>query len=370
MRLLIGGGGTGGHLFPAIAVAREWLSRVPEGEVLLVGARRPLDIRILEESGLPHRLIFAGGLKGVSLWQKLRSLLRLGWGGLQALAIFRAFYPDVVLGTGGYASTPVVIASWLFRRPIVLMEPNACPGAANRFLSRMASRIALGLPGGEEYFPPGKPLFTGNPIRREIERLAETNPPGQDAFTLLILGGSQGARAINEAVLQALPSWSKAQPPPRIIHITGEDDLGRLKEAYAKWGIEAEVSSFIRDMANTYRRAHLVLARGGALTVSELAAAGCPAILVPLPSKAGFHQFMNASYLSQGGAAFLIPQKELQGRLAETVLSLGSDPARLQEMARASRSLSKPGASQHIVDLLFSVTRRKSEEPELDRRSG
>jgi UDP-N-acetylglucosamine--N-acetylmuramyl-(pentapeptide) pyrophosphoryl-undecaprenol N-acetylglucosamine transferase len=222
----------------------------------------------------------------------------------------------------------------------------------------MASKIALGLPGGEAYFSSGRTTLTGNPIRREIELLAERDPPERGGtFTLLILGGSQGARALNEAVLQALPCWAKAKPPLRIIHVTGEGDLERLREAYGKWGIEAEVSSFIWDMAGTYRRADLALARSGALTVSELTAVGCPALLVPLSTQGGSHQAINARYLAERGGALLIPEGELRARLAETVLTLGSDPIRLQEMARASRSLYKPGASRRIVDLLLGVAR-------------
>ncbi|MBI2880285.1 MAG: undecaprenyldiphospho-muramoylpentapeptide beta-N-acetylglucosaminyltransferase [Candidatus Tectomicrobia bacterium] len=355
MRLLIAGGGTGGHLLPAIAVARAWRERIPGGEVLLVGARRPLDERILRPSGIPYRLVPAGGVYGKTSCERLRSGGLLAAGVAASFCILARFRPHVVLGAGGYASAPAVLASWLTGRPVVLMEQNARPGAANRWLSRLARAVALGFPEAEGHFG-GRCVTTGNPLRPEIEALAlEARSGPGEIPTLLVFGGSQGSRALNEAVCRALPAWTARGLRFRAIHATGEADVEWVRRAHRDAGVEAEVSPFLSDMASAYRRADLAVARAGALTVSELMAAGVPAILVPLPLGAGRHQEGNAA--SAGEAAVVIAQQELEARLAFEVEALLGDKARLRAMSEAGRAKATPGAAMRIAQLCACAAR-------------
>ncbi|MFQ5691653.1 MAG: undecaprenyldiphospho-muramoylpentapeptide beta-N-acetylglucosaminyltransferase [Nitrospinota bacterium] len=358
MKLLIAGGGTGGHLVPAVTVARAWLDRMPGGEVLLVGARRPLDEKILGASGLPYRLVPAGGLKGKSAGERLGSLALLAAGVAASLGIVLRFRPQVVLGAGGYASAPAIVAAACAGRPIVLMEQNARPGAANRWLSRLARAVALGFPEAREGFDPRRCVETGNPLRPEIEALAaEARPeraPGETP-TLLVFGGSQGSRALNEAVCRALPVWRARGLALRALHAAGESDWEWVRRAYREAGVEAEVAPFLSDMASAYRRADLAVARAGALTVSELLAAGVPAILVPLPSGADRHQESNAA--ATAGAAVVIPQRELEMRLAPEVEGLLRDAGRLRALSEAGRGRARPGAAARIVELCASAAR-------------
>ena len=343
-------------MFPAMAVARMWLDSIPDGKVLLVGAKRPLDRRILSASGLSYRLIPAGGLKGKSVGQRLRSLALLALGVLSSLWFIFRFRPQVILGAGGYASAPSVLAGWLTRRPIVLMEQNARPGAANRWLSRFARAVTLGFSEARKSFPSDLCVETGNPLRIEVEAVAsEPRPdstPGTDP-TLLVFGGSQGSHALNEAVCRALPEWKAHNLKFRVVHATGEADRERVEQAYRDADIESEVSVFLTDMPSAYRRAHLAVTRAGALTVSELMTVGVPAVLVPLPSGADQHQEANAS--AAGNAAVVMPEKELETQLASVVEALLRDPQKRKAMSEAGRSQAKPGASARIAELCAEV---------------
>ena len=345
-------------MLPALTVARTWLDSVPGGEVLLVGAKRPLDRKLLGPSGVPFRLIPAGGLKGMGLGERLRSLVLLTLGGIASFWILFRFRPQVVLGAGGYASAPTVLAAWCTGRPVVLMEQNALPGAANRWLSRLARAVALGFSEARKGFNPEVCVETGNPLRPEVEALASEprldRTPGEIP-TLLVFGGSQGSRALNEAVCRALPVWKARGLTLRAVHATGEADREWVGRAYREAGFEAEVTPFLEDMASAYRQADLAVARAGALTVSELMAAGVPAILVPLPERADRHQEANAG--AAGGAARVVPQEEAESRLASEVEALLRDPTRLRAMSNAGRSQGKPGAAARIVQLCVSAAR-------------
>lgn len=343
---------------PAITVARAWLELFPGGEVLLVGAKRPLDREILGASRLPYRLIPAGGLKGKTFGERLSSLALLAIGVMASIWILFRFRPRVVFGTGGYASVPAALAAWCAGRPIVLMEQNARPGAANRFLSRFARAVALGFPEARGHFRPKVCVETGNPLRPEIEALASGPPLGRAAGetpTLLVFGGSQGSRVLNEVLCRALPVWKARGLKLRAVHATGKLDRERVGRAYREAGFEAEVSAFLEEMASAYRRADLAIARAGALTVSELITAGVPAVLVPLPAGADHHQEANA--VSAGAAAVVIPQDELDARLASEVEALLGDPDRLRAMSEAGRSEAKPGAAARIAQLCATVAR-------------
>ena len=358
--MLIAGGGTGGHLVPAITVARTWLETRAGAEVLLVGAKRPLDRKILDASGLPHRLIPAGGLKGKTFGERLRSAVLLLGGVMASFWILFRFRPRVVLGVGGYASAPTVLAAWCTGCPVVLMEQNAHPGAANRFLSRFAKAAALGFPEARDLLGRTHCVVTGVPLRPEIEALAsETQSDGEpdrasgSPPTLLVFGGSQGSHALNEALCRALPAWKARGLRVRVIHVTGESDAEPVRRAHREGGFDAEVSPFLEDMAAAYRKADLAIARAGALTVSELMAAGVPAILVPMPAGADHHQAANAA--AAAGAALMIPQGEIEARLGGEAAALLGDPARRRAMSAAGRAKAKPGAAARIARLCGSV---------------
>ncbi|MBT3350759.1 MAG: undecaprenyldiphospho-muramoylpentapeptide beta-N-acetylglucosaminyltransferase, partial [Nitrospinaceae bacterium] len=311
MRLLIAGGGTGGHLYPGIAVAKAWLQSGPEHSVLFVGTERGIEARVLPKEGLPLETISAAGLFGKSFLQKIKGAVLLIRGIFQSMGIVGRFNPNVVLGVGGYASAPAVVASWLRRRPIVLMEQNAMPGAANRLLSRLADRVAVCLPGAANYFSPEKVVETGLPLRDEIEQGAErVEASWEGPLRVLVFGGSQGAQAINTAVAEALDLLGEQASNFEFVHQTGEDDLERMRGAYERAGVEGEVLPFLYDMAERYRWAHMAVARSGAMTVGEVAAMGLPALLIPLPTATHGHQEMNARQLAEAGAARMILQSD------------------------------------------------------------
>ncbi len=359
MRLLIAGGGTGGHLFPGIAVARAWLRGGPDHRVLFVGTARGIEARVLPRESLPLATIAAAGILGRSLGRKIWAAALMACGLLQSIGIVGRFRPNVVLGVGGYASAPAVAAAWVRRRPIVLMEQNTVPGAANRLLARLAVRVAISLPGAAPYFPARKVVETGLPLRVEFAA-AGPRPPAswEGPLRVLVFGGSQGARAINDAVIEALPRLGEMAGRMRFAHQTGEGDADRVRAAYARAGAEAEVAPFFYDMAERYRWAHLAVARAGAVTVAELAAAGLPSVLVPLPTATHGHQEANARFLAERGAARMVLQGGLSGeRLAALWREMEADRAALAGMSRRARALARTGASEAVAALCREVAR-------------
>lgn len=359
MRLLIAGGGTGGHLYPGIAVARAWLGKGPDHQVLFVGTARGIEARVLPREGLPLETISAAGVLGRSFGRQLEAAAMLVWGLAQSLGLVGRFRPNVVLGVGGYASAPAVVASWMRRRPIVLLEQNIVPGLANRLLARLARRVAVSLPGAAPHFPSGKVVETGLPLRPEF---AEVPARGVDFWEgplrVLIFGGSQGAHAINRAVVEALPHLGEALGGMRFVHQTGEADFEEVRAAYAESGAQAEVVPFLYDMAERYRWAHLAVARAGAVTVSELVASCVPAFLVPLPTATHGHQEANARYLEENGAARMILQRDLAGEgLAAGLRELEGNRAALAEMSRRAGALRRQGASEAVAALCRDVAR-------------
>ena len=359
MRLLIAGGGTGGHLYPAIAVARAWMRGGPERRVLFVGTARGIEARVLPREGLPLETISAAGIVGHSIARKGWAAALMVRGIAESIGVIGRFQPHVVLGVGGYASAPAVTAAWLRRRPIVLMEQNVVPGMANRLLARFAFKVAIALPGAAAHFPPGKIVDTGLPLRGEFTG----GPPREASFwegplRVLVFGGSQGAHALNEALAEALPLLGEDVRRMRFVHQTGEADLERVRAAYAGAGVEAEAAAFFYDMADRLRWAHMAVARSGASTVAELASLGVPAVLVPLPRAAHGHQEANARFLAEGGAARMILQRELSGaRLAALLRELEADRDRLAEMSRRSRALARPEASEAVASLCMEAAR-------------
>lgn len=354
MRVLIAGGGTGGHVIPALAVARELKARYA-AEVLFVGTARGMENRLVPAAGFPLELVKVGALKNVSLVTRLRTLFDLPRAILQARKIIRRFKPDVVIGVGGYASGPGMAAAILGRVPTLAFEPNLIPGFANKMVGRWVSAGAVHFEPTRKYFRNAR--VVGVPVRPEFFNVAaqtQSHPP-----TLLVFGGSQGASAINRAVTAALPEAQRRLPELHVIHQTGERDYNDVQAAYSRAGTSAEVSAFIDNMPQAFSRADLLLCRSGASTVAEITAAGKSAIFVPFPRAADDHQRRNAEVLAQAGAAVLIPEPELTPeKLAQTVVELLSDKARLQAMSEKARSLSHKDAAGQMAEIAMKLGNR------------
>ncbi len=364
IRLLLTGGGTGGHLFPAVAAAQEFQRQLPATEVLFVGTRRKIDTGSLAASGYAHDTIVCYGLKGKSPLQLIKALAILPVSFFQAVMIIRRFRPDIILGVGGYVTGPVIIAGKFLGIPTLIHEQNSIPGLANRKLGAYVDRVCLSLPGSGGRFSTDKITYTGNPVRRNILELAEKQPGKERSIgkkTILVLGGSQGARAINSMVPEGLQTLSDAfLAKIRIIHQTGEQDFSAVKEHYALRGVEALVRPFFTDMAEIYGQADLLVSRAGATTLAEIAVLGKPAILIPYPFAADNHQEKNGEYYVRGGGALLFRQSSLTGEvLCENIRQLIDDEERLNTMGIAMKKLAFPNAAENIVACCLQVLEGK-----------
>ena len=361
MRVLIAAGGTGGHIYPGIAVAQEIMRRDPESQVRFVGTARGLETKLVPTAGFDLSLIDSAGLKNVSLVARMRGVAILPKSFVSAGRVILEFKPDVVVGAGGYVSGPVVMMAALLRRPTLVMESNALPGWTNRVLARFVNRAAVSFQQALPYFR-GKGVVTGNPVRREFFEIpAKRHEPGK--LSLLIFGGSQGARAINEAMVAALPALKSLPVELRIKHQTGPADFEKVKAAYAAagWNEHAEVCSYIDNMMNDFAAADLVICRAGATTTAELIAAGKASIMIPFPYAADDHQRKNAEALQAAGAARMIVQQELSGeRLLDEIRALVQDPSELDRMEKASRGLARGDAAVAAVDMIEELVGKKS----------
>lgn len=348
MKMLLAGGGTGGHLFPAVALAQRLVEVEPGSEVLFVGTARGIEARVLPELGLPLELIDISGFIGKGLKSQLSVMPQMVRSVRQSMRLLERYRPDVVVGVGGYASAPVLVAARLQRFPCLIHEQNAWPGLTNRLLARWMDRVCLSFDEADRAFARGRTVTTGNPLRLGMEDCPPI-PPGDP--TLLIFGGSQGSRALNDVVVFALPRLEEFRGRLTIRHQTGSADLERVRAGYRQAGWDAAaVVPFINEMADAYAQAHLVLCRAGATTIAELTACGRPAILVPFPRAAGDHQTVNARALERRGAALMIPQAELKSeQLARTIGDLLRDRERLQVMAAAAHAAGKRGAADRIL---------------------
>jgi UDP-N-acetylglucosamine--N-acetylmuramyl-(pentapeptide) pyrophosphoryl-undecaprenol N-acetylglucosamine transferase len=357
LRVVIAGGGTGGHVFPGIALAQAFSTRNPESEILFVGTGNAFEQRVFSTTPFAHTAISVEGIKGRGVFQKLRAVAKIPSGVVAAIGILKQFGTQLVIGVGGYSSAPVVIAAWLMGIPIVIQEQNLIPGMANRLLSRLAKQIHTSFAETRPGFSKNKVRVSGNPVRQELISVSEEseNTKTQEnadsgCFTVLICGGSQGARAINRAVLEALPLLIKDQRIS-LIHQTGEIDESDVKDAYSSLGISARVKAFFNDMAVQYAQANLVICRSGATTIAELTAVGRPALFIPYPYAADQHQRLNAELLVQAGAAEMILESELTGaKLAERLHFLAVHPEILAKMGARSKAFGRPGAATDIVD--------------------
>ncbi len=357
MRAIIAGGGTGGHLFPGIAVARAIQRRHPGSDVLFVGAERGVEARIVPKEGFPLRTLPLGGIKGMGLWSRMKNLLAALSGLLKARQILSEFSPDVVIGVGGYASFPMVGAAVLAGCPRIIMEQNAIPGLANRVLGKSVDFAAVSDPGTCSYFG-DRAVVTGNPVRPEFKAISPKTHAAP--FTLLIFGGSQGAQSINRAVVEALQFLQDWKDRLHFVHQTGESQMQEVRNAYAEKGFDADVRVFFDDFHRQYADADLIVSRAGATTVAEIKAAGRAAILVPFPFAADDHQTKNARAMVDESAAIMVANSELSGkRLAETITWMLSEPRRLGEMETNARRIAIVDAEERIVDLVEAAIEKR-----------
>src|SRR5438270_1566899 len=356
MRVLIAGGGTGGHVIPALAIARE-LKSLYQAEVLFVGTARGLENRLVPQAGFGLMRVKVGALKNVSLITRMRTLFDLPRAVVQSRKIIRVFGPDVVIGVGGYASGPAMAAAIMMRIPTLAFEPNCVPGFANKIVGHRVSAAAVHFEQTQKYF--NNAQVVGVPVRVDFFQTVarDANAPP----TLLIFGGSQGAQAINQAMIAAAPEVLRQIPALRIIHQTGEREYNDVQAAYTQSGIKAEVSAFIDDMPAAFARADLLLCRSGASTVAEITAAGKAAIFVPFPRAADDHQRRNAEAIAERGAAVLIPQAELTPeRLAQEVTGLLRDPGRLKQMSERARALSHDDAAGRVARMVAELAKKRT----------
>jgi UDP-N-acetylglucosamine--N-acetylmuramyl-(pentapeptide) pyrophosphoryl-undecaprenol N-acetylglucosamine transferase len=348
MKLLLAGGGTGGHLFPAIALAEQLKYEEPQSEILFVGTEKGLESRMLPELGWPLEKIEMSAWAGLGFVARLKVLGKLAKSLMQSRQILKQFAPDVVVGVGGYASVPVLLAAKLMGVPYLVHEQNAWPGMANRLLGRWARRVCLSFAEADRAFHRSATVLTGNPVRSAMEQCPNID---EDKVCLLVFGGSQGARAINRAVVAALPHLAEWQDKLDVIHQSGQLDYEETVRGYkdAGWA-HVDVQPFINDMAQAYAKATLIVCRAGATTLAELTACGRPAILVPYPHAAAGHQSGNAQAMAAKGAALMMEQADLtQERLAKLINGLLHDRASLVSMAAAAKGLAKRGAAARLL---------------------
>jgi len=356
MRAAIVGGGTGGHVIPALAIARE-LRQLYSAEIIFVGTNRGIETRLVPQAGFELRLVQVGQLKGVSLTRRARTLADIPRGVLACRTMFSEFRPSVVIGVGGYASGPAMLAALLMGIPTLAFEPNLVPGFANRVVARFVTAAAVHFEQTKKFFRNAR--VTGVPVRKEFFDIPERkfSPPG----SLLVFGGSQGARILNQTMIDAIPKWRELGI--RIRHQTGERDFERVDSAYRQANLSADVSKFIDDMPAAFAQADALLCRSGASTVAEITAAGKPAIFVPFKLAADDHQLKNAHALENAGAARLISESQLNPEcLTSIVAEMFRDPAALVSMAARARSLAHPNAGKEIAEMALGVTGNKGRE--------
>jgi UDP-N-acetylglucosamine--N-acetylmuramyl-(pentapeptide) pyrophosphoryl-undecaprenol N-acetylglucosamine transferase len=351
LRVILAGGGTGGHVFPALAIAEEFVRRSKKNKVMFVGTKRGLERRVLHDGAFPIRFIDIEGIRGKGFAGLLRGALKIPGSMFQSRGIIRDFDPHIVIGVGGYASGPAVFAAHLMGVKTAIAEQNALPGFTNRILGRFAKRIFLTFPDVSRVFPEKKVVVAGNPVRNGFITEGEKKKEKTDTFTLLIFGGSQGASSINRAVMEALQYMEGIKDGLKIIHQTGERDLEKVANVYREHHLDAEVLPFIDDMAKACKEADLLICRAGATSIAEITALGKAAIFIPFPFATGNHQELNAKTLVDAGAAEMIVEDELSGRaLFETIEELYRNPGRIETMEKMSKSLGNIKAASNIVD--------------------
>lgn len=360
MRLVVTGGGTGGHLFPGLALAKAMQQAVPQTEVLFIGTSRALDQQVLGEANMEAMVLNCSGLKGTTVFEKARSLIQQPAAVLTAIKILRRFKADLVFAVGGYVTGPVMVAAKILGIPVCIHEQNSVPGLANRLAGRIADTICTSIPCGDT-FPAAKVVQTGNPVRQEILEIAVASKVWQKPLTLLVLGGSQGAHKINVLFLEAVRELVGNGHRFHVIHQTGQQDYEMVASAYGDLDVMVDVQPFFKDMAKLYNRAHFVVSRAGATTLAELAVAGLPAVLIPYPYAADNHQQTNAEFYAKGGGCLIRQQETLSGEeLAKLLQNLLLKPEEeLCAMAANMREMGVPEATDRIVEQCLRLIEKK-----------
>lgn len=351
-KILFAGGGTGGHLFSGVAVADLIRRERPEDQVFFVGTERGLEKEIIPQAGYPLRFIQVSPLKGSGLKARLIALKDLPRAYRQSKALLQEIGPDIVIGIGGYASGPMVLAAHRKKIFTAIIEQNSYPGLTNRILGRVARKIFIAFEKAREFFPREKTVFTGNPVRSFSP---PPSPKPESPFTVFILGGSQGAHALNQGMMEALPLLAGSKSRLHFLHQTGKHDFPWVRDRYDATGFSSEVFAFSPDLAPYFHRAHLVLCRAGAGTIAELKLLGLPSILVPYPYAADNHQYFNAREMVEGGAARLCTNEKFKGPyVSEQILDLMAHPATLKAMGEKALKMAKPEAARSILEACLS----------------
>lgn len=353
MRVIIAGGGTGGHLYPGIAVAEEFYRQDRDADVLFVGTQQGIEARIVPKEGYKLETIPAGGIANKKIVSKLLSGAKMIKGFIKAMTILKRFKPDVVIGVGGYASVPMLSAAAVLRFPTIIMEQNLFPGLANKTLALMVDRVIVAFEGSKKFFKRNVEVL-GNPVRKGI--IGCTHKKSGD-FVIFVFGGSQGASAINKAVAESLEYLKKESSGIRFLHQTGEKDFEWVRDSYRKSGIPADVTPYIYNMEEAYNKADIVISRAGATSIAEISACGRPAILIPYPFAAHDHQRHNAEYLKSIGSAEVISESDLTGKkVAEKIIYFLYNRDRLKEMSEKSAGIYRKTAASDIVRLCKELT--------------
>ncbi len=358
---MIAGGGTGGHLFPGIALAEEFKKRDSSAGIVFVGTEHGIEAKVLPREGYPLKFVRAEGIVGKTFFKKLKSLAKTFLSLLDSNRILNEVTPDIVIGVGGYASGAVVLVAHMKSIPTMVHEQNSVPGMANRILGKFVDRICVTCQESLSAFSSGKTFLTGNPIRAKIlrgdrEAALRLFSLDKEMFTVFVFGGSSGAQSINRAMVSALNYLGDFRANIQFLHQTGEKDYENVREAYRKAGFKGTVAPFIYQMAEAYAVADIVISRAGATTLAEITALGKPSLLVPYPHSAGRHQEFNAIKLREMGAAFVVFDKEMNGEtLARHIREMLENDSTRKEMQRASRGLGRPEAGSRIVDIALSL---------------
>lgn len=361
LRIIIAGGGTGGHLFPGIAIANRFLVRSPKTSVRFVGTDRPFEKRILKEAGFQHTALKIEGLKGRGLARQLLALCKLPGSLWQTLSLLVTFRPQLIVGVGGYSAFPVVLAAWILGIKRVLHEQNISAGLTNRYLAFLVNRIYVSFEKTRRLPAHRRQMVTGNPVRGEILRLAQKSKSVKKSkvkeapLKLLVLGGSQGAHRINTVMTEAAKLWPGLKQI-ELVHQTGAADCEMVQRAYQTAGVAATVAEFFTDMAEQYQKADLIICRAGATTVAEISVIGKAAVFIPFPFAADDHQTGNAQAMVTAGAAYMMAEKDLDGeRLAAKISFLAKNPVILERMADAARGFGRPAAAEMIVEDCYNL---------------
>ncbi len=365
MRVIIAGGGTGGHLFPGLAVAEELRNRDASTEVLFVGTEHGIEARVVPREGYPIEFIRAEGLIGVSYKKKVKAIVNMFFGAIDSYRIIRKVSPDIVIGVGGYASGVIVLLAFLMSIPTMILEQNSVPGFTNRNLGKFVDSICITYQESISSFPREKTFLTGNPVRMQIykgsiESAYKLFPLEKDLFTALIFGGSSGARNINLAMVDALNYLQDLKDKIQFLHQTGTSDYENIRDSYRRAGFRGIITPFIYQMGEAYIISDIVISRAGATTLAELTALGKPAVLIPYPYAAGNHQELNARKLREMGAAKMVLNGELKGEvLAGAIRELYLSEKMREDMQRNSKSVGRPEACAKVVDIAMSLLKNK-----------